>query len=436
MLKQLSVEEALRLDLTSALDDILPQAQKIVQDVRIGKDAALRNYSERFGDIAPSAPLIIDRAGLLEALNTLNEQDRGMLERTASRIRRFAEAQRASLSDLSIEVDGGFTGHTVLPLERAACYAPGGRYPLPLSVLMTAVTARVAGVREVWVASPKPSIHTLAAAAIAGADAVLATGGAHAIAAMAFGTETVPKFDIIVGPGNRWVTAAKQIVAGFVKIDMLAGPSELAVCADASADPALIAADLLAQAEHDPDARVILISLDPSVLPKVKIEIEMQLADLSTQNIASESIGKSICIVVEGFEQMASVCNALAPEHLSLQLDRNAIAVIQPLLRNYGGLFIGAGSAEVLGDYGIGPNHVLPTQATARVRGGLAVFDFLKIQTWLDVSNPSTLLSGDIQSLARIEGLEGHARSMAIRSNSNYSMELAPFTSRIPLTVP
>ncbi len=417
MLKQLLVEEALRLDLTSALDDILPQAQKIVHDVRIGKDAALRNYSERFGDIVPSAPLIIERAGLLEALSKLTEQDRAMLERTAERIRRFAEAQRVSLSDLSFEVDGGFAGHTVLPLERAACYAPGGRYPLPSSVLMTAITARVAGVREVWVASPKPSVHTLAAAALAGADALLAVGGAHAIAAMAFGTETIPKFDIIVGPGNRWVTAAKQIVAGIIKIDMLAGPSELLVCADGTANPSLIAADLLAQAEHDPDARVILVSLDVSILTKVKAEVEIQLRELSTLSIASESISKSISVIVDSLEEMADVCNALAPEHLSLQLDRTRIRILHPLLRNYGGLFVGTGSAEVLGDYGIGPNHVLPTQSTARVRGGLAVFDFLKIQTWLDVSTTSSLLSEDIRALARIEGLEGHERSMAIRSN-------------------
>lgn len=417
MLKQLSLKEVLRLDLTTALDDILPQAQKIVQDVRIGKDTALRNYSERFGDIAPSAPLIIERAGLLEALNSLSHHDRALIERTADRIRRFAEAQRASLSNLSCEVDGGFAGHIVTPLGRAACYAPGGRYPLPSSVLMTAITAKVAGVDLVWVASPKPSIHTLAAAAIAGADAVLAVGGAHAIAAMAFGTETIPKFDIIVGPGNRWVTAAKQIVAGFVKIDMLAGPSELAICADSFADPALIAADLLAQAEHDPDARVILITHDSAIVAKVTSEIERQLVELSTRTIATESIGKSICVVANDLQQMALVCNALAPEHLCLQLDRDSMNILRPMLRNYGGLFIGAGSAEVLGDYGIGPNHVLPTQATARIRGGLAVFDFIKIQTWLDVSSISSKLADDIYALAQLEGLEGHGKSMTIRSN-------------------
>ncbi len=417
MLKKLSVDEAVRLDLSSALDDVLPGARQIVQNVRIGKDAALREYSERFGDITPSAPLIIEREGLLEALSMLSKQDRAMLERTAERIRRFAEAQRASLSLLSCEVDGGTAGHIIVPLERAACYAPGGRYPLPSSVLMTAVTARVAGVSSVWVASPKPSIHTLAAAAVADADAVFAAGGAHAIAAMAFGTETIPRFDIIVGPGNRWVTAAKQTVAGVVKIDMLAGPSELAICADGSADAAMIAADLLAQAEHDPDARVILITLDSNIVSNVTVEIEAQLEELSTRSIARESIDKSICIPVDDLMQMADVCNALAPEHLSLQLDRIAIDVLRPLLRNYGALFLGTGSAEVLGDYGIGPNHVLPTQATARVRGGLAVFDFLKIQTWLDVSNVSKLLSDDIRALARMEGLQGHERSMAIRSN-------------------
>ena len=415
MLKRISFENLLLLDRTSPLDDILPKASEIVQNVRFGKDAMLRAYAEQFGDLESGAPLVIERAALEIALRGIDPKKRGVLERTAERIRRFAGAQRATLSDLTFEVEGGFAGHRILPLERAACYAPGGRYPLPSSVLMTAITARAAGVNTVWVASPKPSMHTLAAAAIAGADAVLGVGGAHAIAALAYGTETVPRFDIIVGPGNRWVTAAKQLVSGEVKIDMLAGPSELAVVADESADPAFVAADLLAQAEHDPDARVFLIAFNEQTVQAVEAELQIQLEDLPTRDVAGESIGKSFAVVVRDVEAAAQICNHLAPEHLSLQLNSETIVQLRPTLRHYGGLFIGAGSAEVLGDYGIGPNHVLPTQGSARVRGGLSVFDFLKIQTWMDVSRVPTQASEDIQALARMEGLEAHRRSMAIR---------------------
>ena len=416
MLQHISINEALALDRTSTLDDILPEVAEIVRNVRIEKDSALRSYGERFGDLTPGAPLIIDRQKLGAALAALDPLERGVLIRTAERIRQFAEAQRASLQELSVSIDGGKIGHSIIPLERAACYAPGGRYPLPSSVLMTAVTARTAGVKIVWVATPKPSNIMLAAAAIAGADAVLAVGGAQAIAALGHGTESIPRFDIIVGPGNRWVTAAKQLLAGEVKIDMLAGPSELAIVADDSADPAWLAADLLAQAEHDPDARVYLIAKGEGIIPPVERELEKQLKDLPTQEIARQSVGRSYSLEVRSLEQAAELCNALAPEHLSLQLERKATERLRPLLRHYGGLFIGSESAEVLGDYGVGPNHVLPTQGSARLRGGLSVFDFLKIQTWMDVSGVPKIVSDDIQALARMEGLEAHRRSMAIRT--------------------
>ncbi len=416
MLKQITIEEARSLDRTASLNDVLPNAVQIVEDVRTGKDLALRRLAERFGDLAPNAPLIIEREELARALDAIRSSERAILERTATRIRRFAEAQRAALSDIKVSVEGGFAGHTVMPLERAACYAPGGRYPLPSSVLMTAVTARVAGVNAVWVATPKPSDIMLAAAAVAGADAVLAVGGAHAVAALAYGTESIPQFDTIVGPGNRWVTAAKQLVAGIVKIDMLAGPSELAVVADDAANPAWVAADLLAQAEHDPDARVFLIAFSDRIVRLVERELESQLTDLPTQAIAREAIGNSFCLIVNSVEVAAELCNQIAPEHLSLQLEQKSIERLHPMLRHYGGLFIGAGSAEVLGDYGIGPNHVLPTQGSARARGGLSVFDFLKVQTWMDVSRVPAGVSEDIEALARIEGLEAHRRSMAMRA--------------------
>ena len=235
--------------------ETLEQARRIVDDVLERGEDALREYAMKFGEIDDGDPLVIDQSALNRSLEEINSNDRDVLERTANRIRAFAEAQRGALDDLDFEIEGGVASHRVIPVETAGCYAPGGRYPLPSSVLMTAVTARAADVDRVIVASPKPNRITRAAAAIAGADALLPLGGAHAIAAMSRGVDDViPACDVIAGPGNKWVTAAKYLVSDRVGIDMLAGPSELLIIADSSANPALIAADLLAQAEHDDDA--------------------------------------------------------------------------------------------------------------------------------------------------------------------------------------
>ncbi|MCW5775804.1 MAG: histidinol dehydrogenase [Phycisphaeraceae bacterium] len=248
----------------SAIDPAtLAAASEIVSDVRARGEQAVRAHAERLGDLRPGEPLLIEPAAMRRALDALDRDDRAALERAAERIRAFAEAQRASLHELALAVPGGQAGHWIAPVERAGCYAPGGRFPLPSSVLMTAVTARAAGVREVIVASPRPAPATLAAAAIAGADAVLAVGGAQAIAALAFGCPPLALCDAVVGPGNRWVTAAKQLVAGQVAIDTLAGPSELLIIADDTADPRTVAADLLAQAEHDTDACAVLVTTHP-----------------------------------------------------------------------------------------------------------------------------------------------------------------------------
>src|SRR6059036_709097 len=232
--------------------ETLAEVAPIVDAVRTGGEAALREFAQRFGDVQPGAQLFHDRAELDQALARLPTHERARLERVAERIQLFAEAQRAALCPVTVPVSGGVAEHRITPVERAGCYAPGGRYALPSSVLMTAVTARVAGVRDVWVASPKPTPLVLAAAAVAHANGFLRIGGAQAVAALAYGAGPVPACDVVVGPGNHYVTAAKRIVAGDVGIDLLAGPSELIVFADASADPALVAADLLAQAEHDP----------------------------------------------------------------------------------------------------------------------------------------------------------------------------------------
>jgi len=393
--------------------ETLAEAAAIVEAVRARGEAAVREYAERFDDVQPGAPLLHDRADLARALALLPAGDRARLERVTERIRTFAQAQLRALCPVSIPIPGGIAEHRVAPVERAGCYAPGGRYPLPSSVLMTALTARVAGVREVWVASPRPQALTLAAAAVAGADGLLAAGGAHAVAALAYGGGPFPlaPCDVIVGPGNRYVTAAKQLVGAATAIDLLAGPSELTVLADGTADPGRVAADLLAQAEHDPDAMPVLVTSDPNLAERVDAELAWQLSDLPTAPVARAALANGGVIVVADLDEGVAACNAIAPEHLQLELrDPDAVA---PRLAHYGALFIGPGGAEVLGDYGAGPNHVLPTGGTARSTGGLSVYTFLRVRTWLRIDDPvaARQLVEDAIWLGRAEGLEGHARA-------------------------
>jgi histidinol dehydrogenase len=410
-LRRTTPEALARTELAPVSAETLAAARPIVDEVFAGGDAALRSWAERLGDLPEGAPLVLGPDALRAAFEALPPDDQALLLRVAARVRRFAEAQRAALSPMALDVPGGRAGHDIAPVGRAGCYAPGGRFPLPSSVLMTAVTARAAGVETVWVASPRPAAVTLAAAHAAGADALLAVGGAQAIAALAAGTETVPRCDVIVGPGNRWVTAAKKLVAGDVRIDMLAGPSELVVLADDSADPALIAADLLAQAEHDPDAIPTLVTTDPTLADRVDDELARQLATLPTAETARAALANGAVVLAESLEGAIAACDRLAPEHLEL-LTR-APREVAARVRNYGGLFVGAGTAEVFGDYGLGPNHVLPTGGTARFSGGLSVFDFLRVRTWIDMGTGDTPADviADTARLARLEGLEAHARA-------------------------
>ena len=383
--------------------DTLAAAARIVADVRARGEAAVREHARRLGD--KDGTLVFDRTQLRSAWDSLPANDRALLLRTADRIGSFAAAQREALLDGEVDVDGGRAGWRFAPVERAGCYAPGGRYPLPSSVLMTVVTACVAGVAEVWLASPSPSAMILAAAHVGGAHAVLAAGGAQAIAALAYGAGAVPRCDVIVGPGNRWVTAAKQLVAGHVAIDMLAGPSELVVLADESADADLVAADLLAQAEHDPDALPVLLTTSAVLADRVDAALERQLGDLPTAAVARAALAGGFTVVVDSVAVGVSICDALAPEHLALHVRH---LEVQP--RHYGAVFLGAGSAESFGDYGTGPNHVLPTGGTARSSGGLSVATFLRMQTWLRLDDPSAL-AADVARFARMEGLEAHARA-------------------------
>jgi len=413
LLRDRTVEEIVRQRCVALPAEALDAAAEIVAAVRRGGEPALRQQAERFGELRRNEPIVIERRGLADALRALDGADRERLERVAGRIRAFAEAQRGAVREVTIRVPGGVAGHRIVPVMRAGCYAPGGRYPLPSSVLMTAITARVAGVAQVIVASPKPSRLVLAAAAVAGADAVVPVGGAQAIAALAYGAGPVPACDVVVGPGNRYVTAAKHLVATTVGIDTLAGPSELIVFADASADPGLVAADLLAQAEHDTDAVPLLVTTDTTLPRRVNDELSRQMADLPTSQIAGVALTNGGVICVGTLDEGVAACDAIAPEHLALQLADPAAAIVTRRLRNYGTLFVGPSAGEVLGDYGAGPNHVLPTGGAARGMGGLSVLTFLRLRTWLRIDDAAAAceLADDSAWFARAEGLEGHARS-------------------------
>jgi phosphoribosyl-ATP pyrophosphohydrolase/phosphoribosyl-AMP cyclohydrolase/histidinol dehydrogenase len=415
LLKNLVPAEVLGQTRNAVSSSALAAAETIIETVRRDGREALMDYGRRFEDLGPDNQLVYGKDELAGALERIPGAQRKVLERTAERIGTFAAAQREIIQDMEIPVQGGRAGWRFFPVKRAGCYAPGGRFPLPSSVLMTTVTAKTAGVGEIWVASPRPVDLTLAAAAVGGADALVAVGGAQAIAALAYGVEGIPRCDVIVGPGNRYVTAAKQLVTGQVGIDMLAGPSELVILADASADPATIAADLLAQAEHDPDAVPILVTDAHDLVEEVNRELTLQLADLPTAEIAVYALGNGGAVKALDLEQAVALCNALAPEHLELIVeDPDTVA---GRLDTYGALFLGGGTAEVLGDYGAGPNHVLPTGGTARFSGPLSVQDFLVGRTWLrmEPGPESDAVARDAIALARIEGLEGHARSAELR---------------------
>ena len=391
----------------------LGEATRIVNRVRASGEAALREFAEQFGEIEPGARMLLGRDALERAASGLESEKLGVLQRCAGRVRDFAEAQRGSLSSIDQQIDGGRIGHTIEPMARVGCYAPGGRYPLPSSVLMTAIPARVAGVDSVIVASPRPTAETLAAAFVAGADGVLAVGGAHAIAALAYGVGGVEPVDFICGPGNRWVTAAKQVVSASVGIDMLAGPSELLVIADEAADARLVAADLLAQAEHDPDARPWLVTTSQRVISDVEHELAKQLSSLPTSAIARAALGNGGAILVGDVAACIRIADRLAPEHLEIQT-RNPGAIARRV-RHAGAVFVGSPSAEVLGDYALGPNHTLPTGGSARFRGGLSVLDFLRVRTYIELDHAPEGPTRDAIALARIEGLEAHARSAQAR---------------------
>jgi histidinol dehydrogenase len=381
------------------------KAATIVEHVRNGGDEALRAYAKALDGWG--GPLEVPRKQIEAGAKKAPAAIRAALTRAADAIRDVATAQRPK--EWRIRVAPGVSvEQRVIPLERVGCYVPGGRYPLPSSLLMTAIPARVAGVPEVIVCSPSVDPVVLAAAVEAGADRVFRIGGAHAVAAMAYGTKSVPRVSKIVGPGNRWVSAAKALVAQDCPIDFYAGPSEILIVAD-SGPADWIAADLIAQAEHDPDARAVFITSKLSLAREVAEEVARQLP--ATGPAAASLWNHGGIIVTKNMDDAVALANEAASEHLVVDTEVRAGRI-----RNAGAIFIGPWTAQVAGDYAIGSNHTLPTAGVARVRGGLHTADFVKLVSVQRVTKAGLLDIGPtVATLARAEGLEGHARSIDVR---------------------
>ncbi len=385
-----------------------------MRDVRARGDAAVAEYTERFEHRSPGAHgYEIDEARWKAEADRVAPEVIAALQHAADRITAFHQPQRESGYEL--REPGVRLALRVEPLARAGLYAPGGTARYPSSVLMTAVPARVAGVREIIMCTPGASPETLAAARIAGVDRVFEIGGAQAIAAMAYGTATVPRVDKIVGPGNAYVAAAKRIVFGDVDIDSIAGPSEVLVLADESADPELVAADLLAQAEHDAEAIPILVTTSAELPEAVDAALAAQLAVLSRREIAAASLAHhGVAIVAVDLVAAIRIANSLAAEHLELHV-RDAARVADQI-RCAGAIFVGAWTPEAAGDYLAGPNHVLPTAGAARYASPLGVHDFVKRISILEYDADGLAAhADDFVRLAGVEGLGAHARSVTLR---------------------
>ncbi|MBV8571087.1 MAG: histidinol dehydrogenase [Acidobacteriaceae bacterium] len=382
----------------------------IIDAVRRNGDAALRNYAREL-DGAGDQPLRVSEEELSAAADAIPADIRRASETAIANIRQFAEAQRPSECFREFS-RGRKLGWIVRPLDSVGCYVPSGRYPLPSTLLMTAVLAQTAGVPRICVTSPKPSREILGCAHMLGLEEVYRVGGAHAIAAMAFGTQTIRRVDRIVGPGNAYVAAAKKSLSGEVGIDFVAGPTEILILA-ADGDARVIAADLLAQAEHDVTARAMLYTTSETLARAVAAEIERQLETLPTREIARQSIDQASAIFVFGsMEQAIHMANLFAPEHLGLH-DPSLL----PRIKNAGTVFLGQSSPESAGDYAAGPSHVLPTGGAARIRGGLSIADFVKVIAVQQLSSSALRdLAPAITTLARAEGLEAHARAVEVRS--------------------
>ena len=392
------------------LAEVEPEVRRIVRNVRSNGDRAVRRYATRWDGLGNGEPLRVPEADLQEAWERTDPELQDAIKQSAGNIRRYAEWQAPNVNDKEWrrEIESGvFVGQLVRPLESVGCYVPGGRYPLPSTLLMTVIPAQVAGVKQIRVASPHPARATLAAAAFLGVREFYRVGGAQAIAALAYGTEEIPRVDKIVGPGNRYVTAAKKLVAFDCAIEFLAGPTE-AVIISADGDPACIASDLVAQAEHDPDALCIFVTTARRLATKVQKEVRKRTR---ANPIAAQSLSRrGAILLVASLHQAVEISNRIAPEHLTLP------AALAPAVQHAGSVFLDEFTPQAAGDYISGPNHVLPTGGMARVRGGLSVLDFVRVIACQQVSREGIRrIAPPGITLANAEELKGHAEAFRVR---------------------
>ena len=401
-------------------NQVASTVSEIIATVRRDGDAAVVEYTRQFDglDVAGMAQLSLSSEELQRELNGLPAEQREALEVAAERVRRYHEHQKQDSWQYR-EADGTLLGQQVRPLDRAGLYVPGGKASYPSSVLMNAIPAKVAGVGELIMVVPTPrgerNSMVLAAAALAGVDKVFTVGGAQAVAALAYGTETIPRVDKITGPGNTWVATAKRQVFGQVGIDMIAGPSEICVVCDGKTDPDWIAMDLFSQAEHDELAQSILVSSDEDFLDAVQSSMDKLVQQLPRRQVIETSMrDRGVFIHVADMAQAMTVVNTIAPEHLELSVD-NAEELAKEV-RHAGAIFMGRYTAEALGDYCAGPNHVLPTSGTARYSSPLGVYDFQKRSSLIACSPEGAATLGRVASvLAEGEGLQAHAESARFR---------------------
>jgi histidinol dehydrogenase/sulfopropanediol 3-dehydrogenase len=408
-------------DISAEKSSVEQVVREIVQQVRSRGDAALVDYTEKFDGLRLDT-VRVPAEKIRKAYSMVSPEIVQDLKFAAERIRDFAEHQRSCLKDLSFEISPGVTlGHRLVPVESCGCYVPAGRYPLPSSALMSIIPAKVAGVKRVAACSPASRTDggiypvVLVAMDIAGVDEVYCMGGAQAIAAFAYGTDSVPPVDIIAGPGNRYVTEAKRQVTGDVGIDMLAGPSEVVIIADDSANPVWVAADSLARCEHDPNSWTILVTTSKALAEKVTAEIKKQLETLKTAELAGQSWeNNGKILIADSMEEAVDITNEIAPEHLQVMTEDSRKT--SESLRNFGSLFIGHHAPVAFGDYVSGPNHILPTSRGSRFSNGVFVGTFIKFSSFQEITaEGAKTLSGPCARLAGVEGLFGHQRSAELR---------------------
>lgn len=393
----------------TSLATVEKQVRRIVEDVRKNGDRALRRYAEKWDGLAKRQTLGVSPDEMESAWRSTSQEFRESIKIAATNIRQYCEWQKPSPWSKKSQ-DGIELGQIVRPVESAGCYVPGGRYPLPSTLLMTVIPAQVAGVKNIRVASPRPAIETLAAGHFVGVKEFYRIGGAQAIAALAYGTKSVPRVDKIVGPGNLFVTAAKRQVAFDCSIDFLAGPTE-AVIVSHNGEASFIAADLVAQAEHDPEASSVFITTSSELARRVLSELKARSA---ANPIARASLGRrGAVLLVESPERAMAFANRIAPEHITVEEEA------LPMIANTGSIFIGDYSAQACGDYAVGPNHVLPTGGAARFRGGLSVQDFVKTISVQHLSRGGLqAIAPAVMTLADAEGLKAHAESIRVRCAS------------------